>query len=727
MGNFINNAFRTLIQKIKPDKPTKPFLDIELATDDRAIFKRFKYSQYTADNLLSKKGIKIYNEMVETDSRIESAINTLKTIRLSSGWDVVSASNEAKDLEIRDFVKWNLENLENSFEDDLREIMGALEMGVSINEIIWRVCEKGKYNGKVIISNIKSKDPSKFNINTDDFDNILENGIINISNYDWGKEYPTEKFIIYSFNKKYENIFGTSRLKSLYSLWFLKQRLLEAWGVFMEKYGNPTSILKAPQSIYDEAKENLLYILKQLRFETSIVLPEGVEYQIMSADNKGGSPFENAFKYIDEEITKTILGQTLTTTQGQTGSYSLGKVHFDILTLYIEQLGKDVADKAINNQLIKRLVDYNYLDIIDYPKFVFKPLIQDDIDKIIDKYYLGVEKGIIKPTPEDEKKIREWLKLPSSNYKVSNNLTEEKEISKFYENKIFTGTRRRTFTKYEENIDFTDIKNILETTTEEYTIRLAKLVKDSLDDLFDTIAKKKIIEEKKLSEIDKLHIKYLGDIRKEFENLLNETYRNSIRLGKQILSAKKKEIKMQEIDFRKITPEKILNWFKAKSYFMTNVERDNIFKIIKPILFQTIKEGKTIKEFINIATNKMESYVKQGVISEDEMYSSARLETIIRTNVNEAFNFGLRNYYESPDIKGFVEAYQYSAILDDRVRPNHAILDGKVFKITNPDIEKITPPNGYNCRCALIPIVKGEEWEEDKLPTNWKPDEGFEK
>ncbi|HOJ87171.1 MAG TPA: DUF935 family protein, partial [Elusimicrobiales bacterium] len=282
MGNFINNAFRTLIQKIKPDKPTKPFLDIELATDDRAIFKRFKYSQYTADNLLSKKGIKIYNEMVETDSRIESAINTLKTIRLSSGWDVVSASNEAKDLEIRDFVKWNLENLENSFEDDLREIMGALEMGVSINEIIWRVCEKGKYNGKVIISNIKSKDPSKFNINTDDFDNILENGIINISNYDWGKEYPTEKFIIYSFNKKYENIFGTSRLKSLYSLWFLKQRLLEAWGVFMEKYGNPTSILKAPQSIYDEAKENLLYILKQLRFETSIVLPEGVEYQIMS-------------------------------------------------------------------------------------------------------------------------------------------------------------------------------------------------------------------------------------------------------------------------------------------------------------------------------------------------------------------------------------------------------------------------------------------------------------
>ncbi len=727
--SIFSNAWQKIIQKFKPSESTKPYIDVELATDDRAVYKRFKYQIYTADELLNRKGLKIFNEMILSDPVIESAINSLKVLRLSSGWDVLPASNEKRDIEICDFVKWNLENVEGSFEDDLREIMGALEMGISINELVWRVEEKGKYTGKIKIGNIKSKDPSKFNIYTDDFDNIMENGIINISLFDYGKEYPAEKFIIYSFSKRYENVFGTSRLRSIYDLWFLKQRLIEAWGVYMEKFGNPISMIKVPKEKFenDTIREKLLRIIRQLRFETGMVIPEGIEFEIMKAETSGGNPFESAFRYIDEQMTKVILGQTLTSSQGQVGSYSLGKVHFDILSFYIEQLGRDVADKAINKQLIKRLVDYNFSDIVDYPKFVFKPLVQDDIEKIIDKYYAGVQNGIIKPTPEDEKKIREWLKMPVPVNEESANVFKEPVIKFSDKSKIFSGVRRRTFTAYEEKVPFVDIRDIIETETKDYTIRIGKLIEESVSELYDEIAKKKIVEDKKLSEIDRLHIKYLGDIKKEFYDMLLSVFKNSIRIGKQILSEKKKDLKFQEIDFRKMTPKEVLDWFKQKSYFMTNVEKDNIFKIIKPILLNTIKSGGTIKEFINLATDKMQSYVKLGLIDEEDIYTGNRLETIIRTNVNEAFNFGLRHYYEDPELDGFVEAYQYSAILDDRVRPNHAILDGRIFKVSNPIVEKITPALGYNCRCVLVPIVKGEQWEESKLPANWKPDPGFER
>jgi hypothetical protein len=81
------------------------------------------------------------------DAEIESAINTLKTLRLSSGWEIHSASDTAKDTELKEFVEWNLDNIEGSFDDDLREIMGGVEMGLSLNELVFYQIESGRWKG----------------------------------------------------------------------------------------------------------------------------------------------------------------------------------------------------------------------------------------------------------------------------------------------------------------------------------------------------------------------------------------------------------------------------------------------------------------------------------------------------------------------------------------------------------------------------------------------------
>ncbi len=721
------NILDKIIQVFKKQEPTKPFVDVELATDETAIYRRLSYTPYFDDEVLDRKKIKVYQQMM-TDDEISSCIDTLKTIRLSSGWGVLPASNNERDVAIKDFVVFNLENLENSFEDDLREIMSAVEYGVSINELIWRVCDKGEYKGKIIIGNIKQKNPDKFNLWTDDFGNLQEYGVVNVSAYDFGRKYPTEKFIIYSFAKQFENIWGRSVLRSLYDLWIIKQTLIKAWGVYLEKYGIPPAKAKVPFAHFQntEMVSRIKQALNQLRFESNIVIPDNIEIEILKTDTNSGSPFENAIRLINEQIRKKILGQTLTGEAGSS-SYALGKVHFNILLFYVEQLGKDLAEKAINNQLIKRLVDYNFADVEYYPKFAFNPLVQEDVVQIIEKYYAGVQNGIIKPLPEDENKIRTWLKFPEREIEEEKN--NEIEMTTFSENKnkIFTGVRRRTFTKFEEKVDFKNIRDTIESQTSKYTIDIAKILEESLEDLYKQIEKKRIFDEKNIKAVEDLKIKYLGDIKAKFFDMFQNTYNLAIREARKTLIEKKKSLKFQDIDFRKLTPKEVIEFFNTKSYFMTQKERDAIFGIIKPIIFNTIKSGGTIKDFINQATEKMNIYIQQGVIDEEEKYSSSRLETIIRTNVNEAFNYGMRHYYEDPELNGFVEAYQYSAILDDRVRPNHAILDGRVFKASNPVIDRITPPNGYRCRCILVPVVKGEEWEESTLPAGWQPDAGFEK
>jgi SPP1 gp7 family putative phage head morphogenesis protein len=298
--------------------------------------------------------------------------------------------------------------------------------------------------------------------------------------------------------------------------------------------------------------------------------------------------------------------------------------------------------------------------------------------------------------------------------------------SKFAE-KIFTGVRRRTFTEYEEATDFNELRDIVESNSYDATVSIAETLREGVDGILKDIVNKKIIEDKNFPAIDKLHLKYLGDIKDGFKGALSKVYEQGMRSARREIIEKKKISKFEAaFDFRNMTPKEALEYFANKSYFMAQVERDFVFKTLKPIIYNAIKSGATIKDFIDETNKALEPYFVTGALDE-AAFNSYRLETILRTNLNEAMNEGRKAFFESPETKGYVQAYQYSAILDDRVRENHAALDGLIFSITSPAIARISPPNGYNCRCLLIPVTEDEKWEEDKLPGGWGADAGFDK
>ena len=58
-----------------------------------------------------------------------------------------------------------------------------------------------------------------------------------------------------------------------------------------------------------------------------------------------------------------------------------------------------------------------------------------------------------------------------------------------------------------------------------------------------------------------------------------------------------------------------------------------------------------------------------------------------------------------------VQAYQYSAVLDDRTTEFCAAHDGRIFKENDPYIDLIWPPNHFNCRSLFIPVVEGETFK----------------
>ena len=97
------------------------------------------------------------------------------------------------------------------------------------------------------------------------------------------------------------------------------------------------------------------------------------------------------------------------------------------------------------------------------------------------------------------------------------------------------------------------------------------------------------------------------------------------------------------------------------------------------------------------------------------------VETLVRTHAQFAYN---ATQWKIDQESGLIWGYQYSAVGDDRTRPEHLAVDGIVRRADDDFWKAWWPPNGWNCRCQAVAILDPER--QSRVPQNKNPDEGFE-
>jgi SPP1 gp7 family putative phage head morphogenesis protein len=88
-----------------------------------------------------------------------------------------------------------------------------------------------------------------------------------------------------------------------------------------------------------------------------------------------------------------------------------------------------------------------------------------------------------------------------------------------------------------------------------------------------------------------------------------------------------------------------------------------------------------------------------------------RLETIYETNLQVAYMAG--RYQGMMAATQYAPWWEYSAVMDSRTRPSHASLNGLVFRYDDPFWQTWYPPNGFRCRCRVIPRTDIEKQRGD--------------
>ncbi len=305
------------------------------------------------DKILKDKGedIKIYRDLMY-DSHVDSCVTSRESGLLSNEWKIVPASTRGNNRKAADFISENLKSLD--MERIQREIVEAVYFGTSFLEKI-----KIKDGKNIVYQDVVGKPQEWFRFNA-------ENQPLFISKKNsLGELVDLSKIEIVQYRASYRNPYGERKLARLFWPVVFKKGGLKFWVQFAEKYGGVFMYAKTP--LTDAKKrEEILNMLDDMVHTAVGVFGTTDELQTLNFQKEGGKIYQDLVAVCNAEVSKSILGQTMTTETNGTGSYGAVKEYNSIRKDIIEH-DKTLVVRHMN-RLIKEIVDLNFV-VSAYPEF----------------------------------------------------------------------------------------------------------------------------------------------------------------------------------------------------------------------------------------------------------------------------------------------------------------------------------------------------------------------
>ena len=348
-------------------KTTKQSLATEIATRERSLdFSGFLGVLPNPDPVLKKMGkdITVYRD-IKVDAHIRSVIQSRKAGALSREWKVEPGDATDKAKKAAELCEAVLKKLKPNVL--IKEILNAPLFGYSVPEVIW-----ANVNGQWLPKKVMEKPQEWFGFDSENRlrflsrDNMLEGELV-----------PERKFLLVQHDASYINPYGEGVLSSCFWPYVFKKGGMKFWATFTEKYGMPYLIGKLPRGASEPERAALLDQLEQMVQDAVAVIPDDGSVDILSDSNKGSSSdlYDKLIHAMNAEISKAVLGQTLTTEMSQSGgSYSASKTHQEVREDLVDADAMLVAD-AINT-LFDWICQFN---MPDAPRPTYETLEEEDL------------------------------------------------------------------------------------------------------------------------------------------------------------------------------------------------------------------------------------------------------------------------------------------------------------------------------------------------------------
>lgn len=175
--------------------------------------------------------------------------------------------------------------------------------------------------------------------------------------------------------------------------WMCKAYTIKDWMAFVETYGLPLRLGRYGPEATKSDVESLFRAVANIGTDAAAVLPKSMEIEFVKGVAVQGTDvvFQSLARWVDEQVSKAVLGQTMSTDNGS--SQSQANVHNEVRHDIAADDALDVT-ATINRDIVRPYVDWNWGTQEEYPEVRIEISEPEDIAAKIEGAAKMIDRGV---------------------------------------------------------------------------------------------------------------------------------------------------------------------------------------------------------------------------------------------------------------------------------------------------------------------------------------------
>lgn len=297
-------------------------------------------------------------EMEERDPHYLSVLGTRKRVISGITPVVVPAGDDAKSKAIADAVERDIAGHEG-LPDLIEDLLDALGKSFSVVELDWA------YGARWTPREFLHRDPRHFVFDVAGREIRLLDEAAPIA----GLPLEPAKFAVHRSRIKSGLTWRGGLARIVAFAWMCKQYTLKDWIAFIETYGLPLRLGRYGPDATAEDVRKLFQAVANIGTDAAAVISESMNIEFVNGPAANGDRiFETFARWSDEQISKAVLGQTMTADSGS--SEAQAKVHNEVRHDIAVSDARAITG-TLNRDVVRPYVDLNFGVQDAYPRLLF--------------------------------------------------------------------------------------------------------------------------------------------------------------------------------------------------------------------------------------------------------------------------------------------------------------------------------------------------------------------
>lgn len=302
-----------------------------------------------------RRQAELFDQMEEKDAHLLGESEKRRNAILDVEFTTTPASEDSRDVKVAEFVQEYFDN-STDWDDIIVSLQDSVGKGFSALEVHWDVS-----NGQAMPADLEFIEQKRF-LFTDAAGYVRKYPKLISDDNMMGDEIPAWKMLFHRYGGKAGHAARSGIYRVCAWMFLFRNYSLKDWMAFLEVFGMPLRLGKYDAGATKDDKDALITAIQSLGSDAAGIISKNTEIEFIEAlksGTKGDNPYLAMAQFCAKEMSKALLGQTLTADVGDTGSYAAANTHNEV-RLDLAKADTRAVAATVRYQLMRPMVGFNF-------------------------------------------------------------------------------------------------------------------------------------------------------------------------------------------------------------------------------------------------------------------------------------------------------------------------------------------------------------------------------